>query len=465
LPAAWLNTAPQCSDQIESIAMLTHREILVRRDQLRTELGAILEAHGTAELPAEVRVRADELEAEATRLNDVERRVVVVDELARHATGKPLDGSAGSAGRLEVRAFEGVSSPAPEAFDGQIIRTQAGDRVPILEHRHRLAAFLPPSESRAAELGIGGFLRALHNGPQSDLERRVLGEASIGAGGAFVPVPLAAEIIDLLRARAVAFQAGARTIPMTAQSLRFARVTADPAGSWRAESAAIAVADPTFDNVTLTAKSWALVVKISRELLEDAVNLDEQLRSTFARVAALALDLAVLNGSGASNQPLGIAGTSGIQTVSMATNGASFATYGGANGPYAAMLDAALALDNANAGTLSAMIMAPRSSRAISGFLDSLGNPMRPPPRFATVPQLVTTSMGVTETQGSSSTASSILLGDFSNVFVGMRTALQVSVLSERFADVGQIGFVLWMRGDVQVARPAALARIQGIIP
>jgi HK97 family phage major capsid protein len=90
---------------------------------------------------------------------------------------------------------------------------------------------------------------------------------------------------------------------------------------------------------------------------------------------------------------------------------------------------------------------------------------LRPAPRFATVPQLVTSSMPVNETQGSSSTASSILLGDFTNVFVGMRTALQVSVLSERFADVGQIGFVLWLRGDVQVARPAALARIQGIIP
>jgi HK97 family phage major capsid protein len=444
---------------------MTLREILQRRDAIKVELRGILDTHQAGELPDQVQTRADELEAEAARLDVTERRQVLVDDLDRRATGRPLDGSGGSAGRLEVRAFEGAASPAPEAFDGAIIRTQAGDRVPILEHRHSLASFLPPTESRASELGIGGFLRALHNGPQSDLEKRVLGEASIGAGGAFVPVPLAAEIIDLLRARAVAFQAGARTIPMTAQSLRFARVTADPAGTWRAENSSITVADPTFDNVTLTAKSWALIVKISRELLEDAVNLDEQLRSTFARVAALALDVAVLNGSGASNQPLGIAGTSGIQVVSMATNGASFATYGGANGVWSAMLDACLALDAANAGSLTGMVMAPRTSRAISGFLDSMGNPLRPAPRFATVPQLVTSSMPVNETQGSSSTASSILLGDFTNVFVGMRTALQVSVLSERFADVGQIGFVLWLRGDVQVARPAALARIQGIIP
>ena len=34
-----------------------------------------------------------------------------------------------------------------------------------------------------------------------------------------------------------------------------------------------------------------------------------------------------------------------------------------------------------------------------------------------------------------------------------------------RYADSGQVGFCLWMRADVAVARPAALARIQGIIP
>jgi hypothetical protein len=55
-----------------------------------------------------------------------------------------------------------------------------------------------------------------------------MAEAAVGTGGALVPVPVAAEIIDLLRARAVAFRAGARTVPMGSQTLKFARLTTSP---------------------------------------------------------------------------------------------------------------------------------------------------------------------------------------------------------------------------------------------
>jgi HK97 family phage major capsid protein len=441
---------------------MTIREILQRRDAIRGELRGILDQHPDGALPDEVRTRADALETAAGLLNDQERRQVLIDELDRRAAGRPLDGSAGSPGRTEVRAFEAAASPVPEGFDGQIIRGQDGTRSPVLEHRHRLASFLPASENRAGELGLGGFLRALHGGPQSELERRVLAEASVGAGGAFVPTVLSAEVIDLLRARSVAFQAGVRTIPMASQTLKFARVTADPVGAWRAENAAIAVSDPTFDAVTLTAKSWALIVLISRELLEDGLNIDAQLRNVFARAAALALDKAILYGTGASNQPLGIANTSGIIAVSMGVNGNPLGT------PllgYGVLLDTVMALDTANAGTLSAMILPPRTARYINGLQDGMGQPMQMPARLAAVPQLVTTSMPITETQGTSSAASSLLIGDFSEVFVGMRTALQVSVLHERYADSGQVGFCLWMRADVAVSRPAAIARISGITP
>jgi HK97 family phage major capsid protein len=445
--------------------MSSLREILQRRDALRVELRGILDQHPDGALPDEVRARADELEASAGLLNDQERRQVLIDELDRRAVGTPLSGPA-SPGRLEVRAFDVGPSPTPEAFDGLVLRAQDGSRVPVLEHRHRLASFLPASESRAAELGVAGFLRALHSGPQSELERRVLAEAAIGSGGAFLPTPLAAEVIDLLRAHTVTFQAGARTIPMTSATLRFARITGDPVGSWRAENTPITVSDPTFDNVTLAAKSWALIVLVSRELLEDATNIDAQLRNAFAKSAALALDRAILSGPGTGNAPLGIANTPGISVVSMGPNGANFVSYGGSTeGQYASLLDAVLALDNANAGEISAMIMPPRTSRAISGFVDGLGQPLRAPARLVNVPQLVTTSMSIAETQGTSSAASSLLIGSFSEVFVGMRTALQVNVLSERYADTGQVGFCLWMRGDVQIARPAALARIEGIIP
>jgi HK97 family phage major capsid protein len=141
----------------------------------------------------------------------------------------------------------------------------------------------------------------------------------------------------------------------------------------------------------------------------------------------------------------------------------------GANGAALAgwvpLLDAVQLLEAANAGNVTAAVMSPRTARTFNGLVDTLGQPLRRPDRLTGVPFLATTSVPVNETQGTASTASSILLGDFGEVYVGMRTELTISVLQERYADVGQVGFVLWLRADVAIARPAAMARISGITP
>ena len=209
----------------------------------------------------------------------------------------------------------------------------------------------------------------------------------------------------------------------------------------------------------MTAQSWAVIVQASRELLEDAPNIDSALRNIFARSTSVALDQAIMFGAGhGSDQPAGVFGTSGIQSVSMGTNGAAITGW-------TPLLDAVLALETANAGDLTAAVMAPATSRQFNGLVDSLGQPLRRPDRIANLPFMVTTSVPTTQTQGTASNASPILLGDFTQVFVGMRTELVISVLQERYADTGQIGFVLWLRADVAISRPSAMAQIVGVIP
>ena len=437
---------------------MSMRALLERRGAIRDELRTINDAHPDGVLPDDAQARWAQLTTEAEQLETRVARQAQLDDLDRRVIGQPAP--AGGAPRREVRAFASGASEIPEGFDGQVMRGQNGEAVPILEHRHRVADFLPRSdrESRAAELGLGGYLRALYRGPDSELERRVLAEATQGAGGALVPAPLSAGIIDLLRARAVSFAAGVRTVPMASQTMKFARVVADPVGGWRAENAAIAEGDPTFDSVTLSAKSWALLTRISRELLEDGNNVDDVLRATFARVGALALDRAILAGSGTANQPLGIL-NSGVQTISVGSGN------GGQVTGWAKVLDAVAALEAANAGDISALIMAPRTSRTTYGLADSTGQPLEVPPRLRGLPILTSTAMSITETVGTATNASSILLGDFSDVFCGIRSGLTISILNERYADTGQVGFVTWLRADVVVSRGTALARVNGIIP
>jgi len=56
------------------------------------------------------------------------------------------------------------------------------------------------------------------------------------------------------------------------------------------------------------------------------------------------------------------------------------------------------------------------------------------------------------------SRATDLFVGDFSQVLVGQRLDFTVRVLTERYAELGQVGILSHWRGDVQVARPKALA-------
>jgi hypothetical protein len=53
---------------------------------------------------------------------------------------------------------------------------------------------------------------------------------------------------------------------------------------------------------------------------------------------------------------------------------------------------------------------------------------------------------------------SDAFVGDWSQLLSDQRLDLNVQVLSERYAEVGQIGIVANWRGDIQLARPRAFA-------
>jgi len=436
--------------------------IAVERADIAEYLGQMDTAAADEETERRWRERIERnaaLSKEDAKLAQLEAIEAANAEAERRAAGKPVGGGAAP---VEMRVFSGSGSTAPQGFDGEVWISQTGERIPLLEARHKLADFAPRTEARSAaeELGLGGFIRAVYHGPQTATEKRALAEATPGAGGVLVPTPLSAEIIDLMRPRSVAFQAGARVVPMSSQTLRLARVTAYPVMAWRAELAALAQDQPTFDSVTLQAKSAALIVRVSRELLEDGQNLDATLRGVFANAAAIALDAAVLWGNGTSNVPLGAANQPGVLSVAV----------GGANGgqlpaSWVPVLDALAALEAANAGPPTAMILNPRTSRTINGFMDSTGNFLAPPPVISGLPKLVTTSVPITQTVGTSNNASSILIGDFRSLLIGMRTSLTITTLTERYADTGEVAFCLWMRADSALTHGASICKITGITP
>lgn len=314
------------------------------------------------------------------------------------------------------------------------------------------------SGSEFRGLTSGAMLRAVAFGAKTEQERRALSEGTDSAGGFTVPTILSAQIIDRLRAQSVLIRAGARTVPLTSDTNVIAKLSADPTPAWRAESAAIAISDPTFAAVTLAPKSLAVMIKFSRELLADSVNLEAALLQAVTGAMALELDRAGLFGTAADSQPRGVVNVSGINAI--AVNGKLTAHTGGAYGPLVA---ARTALLTANAGEPSAYILSPREDGTLTGLRSGDGQPVFASPKIAAVPMLTTTA--VATNLGAGTNESTLIAGNFQHLLIGMRETLRMSVLRERYAETGELALVAHMRADIAVEHPLAFCAVTGIRP
>jgi len=306
--------------------------------------------------------------------------------------------------------------------------------------------------------GFGDFIKAAVCGTNRGDIKAALSEGSDSAGGFSVPEVLLNQIIDSMRARQIAVRAGAMTVPLTSDNVRMLKIESDPKPTWRAENSLIQESEPTFSAVTFEPKSLAVLVKVSRELLEDSLNINEALTLAFAGSMAEALDRAVMFGSGMNNEPLGLI-NQGIPEITMGDNGGEIVGY-------QRILDLLETFQsNDNWDSPSAMIMHPRTWRAIEGLVNNEGDPMRAPESIYVVPKHISTNMPIDETQGSATNASSILIGDWQKLLIGIRSQMRVEILRETFGDRLQYGFIAHLRADAQVMHQRSFARLAGIVP
>lgn len=142
----------------------------------------------------------------------------------------------------------------------------------------------------------------------------------------------------------------------------------------------------------------------------------------------------------------------------MATNGAALANY-------SKILQAFQAIADSNGPEPTAMIMAPRTRYALAGLTASDGQPLNAPKLIADVPQYDTTNLPVNETHGTATNASRLIVGDFSQLLIGVRQGLRIEVLRHTLADSLTYTFVAHLRLDIGVAQPNAFAQVTGITP
>lgn len=308
---------------------------------------------------------------------------------------------------------------------------------------------------------IGRFLRGLVVAGADDAqelaeERKGLQIAEDPAGGYTVAGPLASQWVDLLRAQMVLSRAGARTIPMDSKTLTIARLTADASTSWHGESAAITPSDPTFGSLTLNAKTIVCVVKMSLELSQDSVNIEDILGKSLVSAMAGAIDSAGLNGvtANAAAAPAGIFSLSGRNTVT--SIGAPTSWDYVVDGMYELMLD------NVAQEDIGAFVAHPavfKKMRKLKTGIASDLTSLVPPPEVAALPKLWTTAAPLT-----GGTTAKAMIADWRDLLFGVRQQIQVKVLSERFlADTLEVAVVAYARCDFAAARHESFCSLEGI--
>jgi HK97 family phage major capsid protein len=146
---------------------------------------------------------------------------------------------------------------------------------------------------------------------------------STGAGS--VPTILSPDWIEMLRNSMVVKQAGAREILDLQGKFSIPRQNQASTAYWVAESGAPTGSNQTLDQVNFTPKTLGAFTDISRRFLELTIlsSGEDFVKQDLSAVLARGVDNAAINGTGLTNQPLGILQNTGITTGRTVSLGAA----------------------------------------------------------------------------------------------------------------------------------------------
>lgn len=153
-------------------------------------------------------------------------------------------------------------------------------------------------------------------------QKRDMTAGTANQGGVLVQTGVEAQsFIELLRARTVLGQLGATMLSGLQGNVTIPRQTAAGTAVWLAnEASTITESQATLGQLSLSPKNVGAYTEVSRQLmLQSSPSADQLVMNDLVAVLARAIDLAGLEGSGASGQPTGISLTAGIGAVTGTT--------------------------------------------------------------------------------------------------------------------------------------------------
>ena len=289
-----------------------------------------------------------------------------------------------------------------------------------------------------------------------DVLKRDLSVGTATAGGNTVATNLlSGSLIELLRNKMVLDGMGMRMLTDLVGNVAIPRITGGATAYWVAEAGSPTASQQAFDQVAMSPKTLAAETAFSRKLLlQSSLDIEMLVQDDLARVLALELQRAAINGSGTAPEPRGILATVGIGNIAGGTNGLA-PTWAHIVG-----LETEVAQDNADEGTLGYLTNTKVRGRlkttskvsGQNGFIWEGGE-------LNGYQAAVTNAVPSNLTKGSSSgVCSAVIFGNFADLVMGLWGGLELMVNPYALASSGGVKVHAFQDADVAVRHPESFA-------
>jgi HK97 family phage major capsid protein len=372
-----------------------------------------------------------------------------------------LEGKEGSLSAEQLAEFDSLKAEF-DALTAKINRAQAAEQaaaatatpVDKTEEAARKAAgsHVDPELKQKARPGQGmaRMARALaatkgdprraaefaeKNGFGSDVSA-ALNTGTESSGGILVPANLAAEVIELLRPRAVVRSLGARTLPLANGNITIPRLKGGAVVGYIGTDSDIPATEQQFDDLKLSAKKLAALVPISNDLLRYSgsnPNVDQIVTDDLTGSMAAREDKAFIRDDGTGNTPKGLRNWALAANVIHSPDLSALSGVDLYNAIDQALGSLILLLENADAGAFNpGWIMAPRTKRYLSDLRDGNGNKFFPELAQGMLKGYpIRSTTQVPWNLGVGANESEIYFADFGDMFIGESDELRIDYSSE----------------------------------
>ncbi len=278
---------------------------------------------------------------------------------------------------------------------------------------------------------------------------------------------LGSEFIELLRNRPMCEQLGARVLNLNGPCT-IPRQAAAGIANWVGESVSSTLSVGNFTQVTLTPTAVSAFQQYSRQLaFTSAPGIEQLILSDINSIINLAVDRACLHGSG-SGEPLGIASTAGVSSVTVAMLAPSALTT--TLHPFLVSLETTVATNNADLGAL-AYLVNPKmraAAKATTKFSAAGAPPVwEPGDKLNGYRAAVTNQIATNLTVGSATTiCTAVFYGNWSDVLIAQFNGGAADVIVDPYSlaqnSVVRICARRWV--DVALRHPSSFCLGLGVL-